>query len=138
MSGSPGFGVMINALFGNNGAKVFNAAVGKTITSAKMEKDALHLVFSDGSGISIYDDGQSCCENRYMTCEDNLAYFVGAQLLDAEVNEGPSISSEWGEPHDTAFLVIRTTKGVITATTHNEHNGYYGGFSIKTVVEVSA
>lgn len=26
----------------------------------------------------MFDGGQSCCENRYMNCDDDLDYFSGA------------------------------------------------------------
>ena len=34
------------------------------------------------------------------------------------------------ETHEVQFLEIKTSKGIFTMSTHNEHNGYYGGFAI--------
>ena len=39
----------------------------------------------------------------------------------------------WGGVHEVQFLNIETSLGIITFETHNEHNGYYGGFYIKAV-----
>ena len=32
--------------------------------------------------------------------------------------------------HDVVFVDIRTDKAFVTIATHNEHNGYYGGFEL--------
>lgn len=128
-----GMGVMINMLMGSNGAEVFKAAVGKKL--AELEVDAatntLRLRFEDGTGIRLSDDGQSCCESRYMTCDDDLSHFVGATLTDGEVRDAPRVEDDC-EVHDQQFLVITTSAGSFTVANHNEHNGYYGGFSIVT------
>jgi hypothetical protein len=59
---------------------------------------------------------------------------VGAKLLDIEVREAPNVPYEYGE-HEVQFLVVKTDKGNITFQTHNEHNGYYGGFYIQASLE---
>lgn len=131
-----GMGVMIGLLGGNReSAEAFTVAVGKRIAAVKLDESveedgALVLTFDDGSRLALYDDGRSCCESRYMRTDDNLAYHVGAQLLDAEVLDGPTVEEDY-ETHETAFLHVRTTKGVIVVNTHNDHNGYYGGILIR-------
>ena len=41
-------------------------------------------------------------------------------------------SSEHNEDcHEVQFLEVKTSKGSFTMSSHNEHNGYYGGFSIE-------
>ena len=134
--GQPGIGVMIGYLASNaDSVKAFNGAIGKTITALTLgEDDALHFTFEDGSKIKLFDDGQSCCENRYMRTDDNLADYVGAQLLDAEIKEAPSVKYEYGE-HEVQFLEVRTSKGCFTMASHNKHNGYYGGFLIRAATE---
>jgi hypothetical protein len=125
-----GIGVMLGMLTDSaDSVAAFNAAIGKTISSAEMDGDALRLAFSDGSAISISDDGQSCCESRYMTTDDDLSSYAGAKLLGGAIEDGPDADS-WGE-HNTAFLRIQTSDGVLTCVTHVEHNGYYGGFRIR-------
>jgi hypothetical protein len=39
-----------------------------------------------------------------------------------------------GEDHELAFLKVSTNKDCITLETHNENNGYYGGFGIRATV----
>jgi len=127
---------MINELFGSHGGDVLQAAIGKQIVSLALgEDDALHFVFQDGTKIKLWDDGQSCCELRYMTTDDDLSKFIAAPLLDIEVADGPTTPDKYGEPHETQFLKITTGLGVFTMVTHNEHSGYYGGFYIKVEAE---
>jgi hypothetical protein len=128
--------VMMGLLGGNeDSAADFRMAVGKKITALTLgDDDALHFTFSDGYRLKLYDDGQSCCESRYMRTDDDLSYFVGAELLSAEVRDAPSMPDEYGE-HEVQFLVVTTSKGVFTMATHNEHNGYYGGFLIRAAAE---
>lgn len=137
MTKHPGVGVTIGMLAGNkDSVEAFREAMGKTIkTLSLIDDDALHFVFEDDTKIKLFDDGQSCCEIRYMRTDDNLEDFIGAELLDAEVADGPSQEGEWGEAHDIQFLKIKTSIGVFTMTSHNEHNGYYGGFLIRAAKE---
>ena len=134
--GQLGMGVLLGMLGGNaDSVAAFTGAVGKTIAAVTLgEDDALHFVFDDGSKVKLYDDGQSCCESRYMRTDDNLAEFVGAKLLGAAIKEAPSIEDEYDE-HEVQFLEVQTDRGVFTMASHNEHNGYYGGFLIRAAVE---
>lgn len=134
--GQPGMGVMLGMLGGNaDSVAAFTGAVGKTIAALRLgDDDALHFEFSDGSKLKLFDDGQSCCEARYMLTDDNLADFVGAKLLGAEIKEAPDIEDEYGT-HEVAFLEIQTDRGAFTMANHNEHNGYYGGFWVIAAAE---
>lgn len=134
---TPGLGVMLRAMYGNeDSVAALTAALGKTFTSITLgTDDALHFVFDDGTKIKLADEGQSCCESRYMRTDDNLAEFVGTQFLGAEVKDAPPIESDAYGDHEVQFLEIKTNKGVFTVASHNEHNGYYGGFSIEASVE---
>ncbi len=132
---SLGFGVLISHLAGNeDSVKSFSGSINKTIVALSISDDALHFTFDDGSKIKLFDDGQSCCENRYMRTDDELSYYIGSQLLGAEIKDAPSIECNYGE-HEVQFLEVQTSKGVFTLSSHNEHNGYYGGFSIKCDIE---
>lgn len=135
--GQLGVGAMLAMLGGNEkSAATFSAAIGKTITELRLgEDDALHFTFDDGSKMRLFDDGQSCCESRYMRTDDDLAYHVGAKLVSAEVRDAPSIEDEHGDCHDVQFLDVTTSKGVFQMASHNEHNGYYGGFAIRAAAE---
>jgi hypothetical protein len=131
-------GVMLSMSGGNaDSVDAFKGAMGKTIAGLTLgTDDALHFVFDDGSKMKLFDDGQSCCESRYMRTDDNLAEFVGAKLLGAEIKEAPPVKDDddYGE-HEVEFLEVQTDRGVFTMASHNEHNGYYGGFSIRAAVE---
>lgn len=109
---------------------VFEKYEGKEIEQIIMNDDRLKILFKDGSGMLVYDDGHSCCEHRYMHCEDirDFDYHEGAFLRHIEVVKGPEIESD--EYHETEFCNILTSKGVIQLVCHNEHNGYYGGFDL--------
>lgn len=127
-----GLGVMLGILSGNEQSVIaFTRALNKEIAMLVLKDNKLRFTFTDGSRMSLFDDGQSCCETRYMTTDDDLAGFVGAVLLDAEVANAPDVASSSEEEHEVAFLKVKTSRGVFTVETHNEHNGYYGGFSIR-------
>jgi hypothetical protein len=126
-----GLGVMIQMMGGNQeSAAAFTEALGKTISKMELTSDdELELFFTDETKLVISDQGQSCCESRYMRTDDNLEEYVGATLISGEVKEAPNMPDEYGE-HEVQFLEIMTSKGPLTMSSHNEHNGYYGGFWI--------
>lgn len=127
-----GIGVMIKNLGGNeDSVKAMVGALGKIISDMSISSDQLTMKFDDGTGIAFRDEGQSCCEHRHMSCDDDLPYYVGAQLLDADLKDGPTIDGEYGDAHEQQFLEIKTSKGHFTVVNHNEHNGYYGGFCVR-------
>lgn len=126
-----GMGVMLKMLSGNqDSVEAFTKCIGKTIKSVVLTGDDLIFTFDDNTRMAISDEGQSCCEHRYIVCEDDLEAFAGAKLLDAGVKDAPNEEDEYGE-HEVAFLEISTSSGSFQCATHNEHNGYYGGFCIR-------
>lgn len=132
-----GIGAMLGQLCGNaDSVAAFTAGLNKEIQSLTLgEDDALHFVFTDGYKMRIEDDGQSCCEHRYMQTDDDLSHYVGATLLDAVIETADNVGdSEYGD-HEVQFLKVETSKGVFTMASHNEHNGYYGGFCIRVKAE---
>ena len=117
-------------------------ALGKTISDLRFSENdsALSITFADGSKLTLFDDGQSCCETRYMRTDDNLAEYIGGRLLGAEVKDVPKLIGFWKDEgeygcHDMQFLEITTSKGSFVMSNHNEHNGYYGGFCIEAKYE---
>lgn len=130
-----GIGVMLHMLFGDDGesARAVQASVGKDIETLELNKEAnsgdgaLIIGLKSGRKLMLYDDGRSCCESRYMHTDDDLGAFLGALLLAVEVKDAPNVADEYGV-HEVQFLVVTTSKGMFTVETHNEHNGYYGGF----------
>jgi len=132
MSDLPGVGVMIKTLFAKDDSDALDPYYGREIAAIKLDKSAypdgvLFLRFTDGAGVKIYDDGRSCCEERYMHTDDELGDFIGATLLGAEIKSAPTQQGDW-ETHEMQFLHVTTSKGIFTVETHNKHNGYYGGF----------
>lgn len=130
---SLGLGVMINMLCGGGAgnADAVNRAIGKTIATVEVGEDIV-VTFDDGATLRIHDAGQSCCESRYITCDDDLASFVGDVLVSIEEKDGTQQpTSEYGEEHEIVFIEFTTRNGSFTACTHVEHNGYYGGFSLE-------
>jgi hypothetical protein len=130
-------GVMIAQLGGNaDSVDAFTGSLNKTITALTLgSDDALHFHFDDGTKLRIFDDGQSCCEARYMRTDDNLGDFLGAKLLGAEIKDAPNVTDNEYDEHEVQFLEVKTDKGSFVMSSHNEHNGYYGGFAIRCALE---
>jgi len=111
------------------------ACYGSKVIAAYLEEAGICIKL-EGSGpiksytLTIADCGQDCCESRYITCDDDLASMSGEVLIAVETAETPY---DWGD-HEVQFLVVRTDKATYTAETHNEHNGYYGGFRIRAYI----
>jgi hypothetical protein len=123
-----GIGSILHELGGgtkNSASKYY----GRKIKSAEFSGDDMRLTFEDGVNIIISDQGQSCCENRYMTCDDKPSDLVGQELRKIEVKEYKNEDQDY-DCHEIAFLEIGTDQTSITFATHNEHNGYYGGFGL--------
>jgi hypothetical protein len=127
-----GIGAMLGFLGGNE--ETVNAilsSINKEISFSVLDEgeDKLRIGLEDGSTLVLFDDGQSCCESRYMRTDDDLSYFVGAKLLNIAIKSAANKEHEWGT-HEIQFLEVTTSKGVFQIANHNEHNGYYGGFWI--------
>ena len=128
MTKHPGLGVMIHAL-GGGSREHPDKYKGREVASASIDDNALFLGFTDGVKIKIFDDGQLCCERRYMKTDDDVSSLVGGKILEFYLKPGPVGGGDWGE-HEIMFLEIATDKGFVTISNHNEHNGYYGGFGM--------
>jgi hypothetical protein len=125
-----GIGVMLSSLGGNRETvEALTSSLNKTIKDLSLNDDILLFKFNDGTKLQIFDDGQSCCESRYMRTDDNLTEFIGAKLISAELKSAPDVETEY-DVHEVQFLEINTDKGSFVMSSHNEHNGYYGGFAI--------
>lgn len=94
-------------------------------------EDALILGMADGREILVFDDGQDCCEHRYTHCDEDLQQYVGRELLGLlTLTKLPTVDDEYGDPHESQQVEVHTSVGPLCLVTHNEHNGYYGGFSV--------
>jgi hypothetical protein len=132
-----GLGVMIQSLGGNETTvNAVKTSRGKIIQKVSLDGNELVFKFTDGTGLLMFDDGQSCCETRYMATSDNLEEYAGSTLLDFELKTAPSEETEYGD-HEIQFLDVKTSKGVFQMANHNEHNGYYGGFYIKAQLKMN-
>lgn len=132
----PGAMVMFHHLFSSDEDAVAKY-LGRTIRAADFNEDRLRLEFDDATIVEIIDNGQSCCERRYMTTDDDVSSLVGRKLLRIDVKDGPEEDEGEDGAHETCFVEVGVDDGFITLTTHNEHNGYYGGFAL-TIREVPA
>jgi len=129
-----GIGAMLHMLAGGSKHSA-QEYVGRRIVSANIDDNRLNISFDDGTSIQIWDDGQSCCEYRHMSTDDDLQSIVGHKLLRIEAKPGPDPDEEEYEGvHETCFVEVGTDDGFITIVNHNEHNGYYGGFGL-TITE---
>lgn len=131
--------------FGKYGLDEANKASGKRMTAIQLvhgkfasgssaayrgvDDEGIRIEFEDETKLYIWDDRLPCCESRFMRTDDDLSSFVGAEFIGAEVRDGPTTKSEY-TIDEIQFLVIHTDRGDITMSSHNDHNGYYGGFDI--------
>jgi hypothetical protein len=129
--GNLGMGVMLGILGGNEETvDSIKSSLNKIIETVKLDGDDLVIQFTDSTKLIIWDGGQSCCESRYMTTDDDLSYYNGSTLLDLELKSVVHEDHDY-DVHEIQFLDVKTSKGVFTMVNHNEHNGYYGGFYIQ-------
>lgn len=126
---SVGDSIIYYELDGKNASEHY----GKKIKSAIMTEKTLSLTLDDDKTIYVWDDGQDCCEHRYMTTDDDVQSLVGNILIRIEAKDAACSAERW-DVHEQVFVEIGTDKGFITIVNHNEHNGFYGGFSL-TVTE---
>lgn len=131
-----GTGVMIQML-GAHGSEKHDAlkdVKGRRIASVTIDDaanggdGALLFMFDGGWKLAVADKGRSCCESRYLKCDDDLAAYVGATFQEITIECGDTMNSKYDECHEVQFLLIHTNRGIFTVNTHNAHNGYYGGF----------
>lgn len=106
----------------------FAIANAQPIEAVFMCDEVIRFKFVNGT-LRVWDDGQSCCENRYMTTDDDLPSFVGAKLVSFDIVDAANVDTEY-DVHEQTFVKLETTAGTITLVSHNEHNGYYGGINV--------
>ena len=118
-------------------APVADRIIGQRIENVFIDNDerdggVLTLLLEGRVEVRVWDDGQQCCEMRYMSTDDPLDYFRGASLYSMELRAGSYEEDEdgYGDVTESQFLLINTSKGTFTVVNYNAHNGYYGGFDI--------
>jgi hypothetical protein len=124
-----GIGAMLHHLGGgseHNPSEYY----GRLIVAADIDDNRLRLTFDDGKRVSLWDNGQSCCESRYMTTDDDVQSLVGQRLRIIEAKDAANVVNGHYEDHEQVFVEVAGDKSTITVVNHNEHNGYYGGFGL--------
>jgi hypothetical protein len=134
-----GFGFNLSYLGGNEESyQIYQSILGKRIEAIRLDKEAnggdgglwLQMVGLERP-VLLVDDARSCCESRWMECDDNLPYFVGAEITEVETRSGADATEEYGDVKETLFVNIVTSAGPIELKAYNSHNGYYGGIMPK-------
>lgn len=80
------------------------------------------------------DNGQSCCEDwGYFSTDDDIKKFEGANLLGIDIVDNEFTKQEIDKRFEygldgggIVFIDIKTSKGTLTLSVYNSHNGYYG------------
>lgn len=110
--------------------KNFEKYIGKRISSAAIIDDVFVIKFEDRTKIGIADHGQSCCEDRFMTTDDDVTALAGTSLISIEEKPGPDVDDD-NNCHEICFVEIQTDRISLQLVNHNIHSGYYGGFNMK-------
>jgi hypothetical protein len=81
----------------------------------------------------LIDNDQSCCESwGYMSSEDDMQSFVGANLRDVVLTDTAlkSLSVDENLKYldcgGVQFVNFETSRGTLQLAVYNAHNGYYG------------
>lgn len=97
-----------------------------------------YLIETDKAKYTVYVGGEKegqCCESwGYMSTDDNLDEYIGAELLSIEEVDDDYATKQIRERDgkyideggDTCFVRVNTSKGMFTLAVYNAHNGYYG------------
>lgn len=114
----------------------------RLIESIKLDEDrnCIILNFQWGKPVEILDAARECCELRYISTDDDLSEASNSMLFGIEIKNVGYLPADDEDDdnygcHEIQFLELKTSKGCFTFTTHNQHNGHYGGFEIE-IVEV--
>lgn len=105
-------------------------AQGYQIQNLKIINNELVIDFTNDAQLKIWDDGALCCNHRYISTDDDLNFYRGANFLDCQVIEINDATP--ADDEEVAFVRIYTSKGDFTIVNHNEDSGYYGGFLFVT------
>lgn len=89
--------------------------------------------------VGIDNDWQCCEQWGYVTSQDDLEYFIGAEYLDGRVTnkalETIDLSHLDLYEGSCLFFTVFTSKGDFQLVCYNEHNGYYSHESVVVVNE---
>lgn len=110
--------------------------IGKKIQFIKLTDGDLTICFYDKTRLKLWDNGEVCCGDRYFRTDDTLADYFGDHLLGFEIRDAPDRDDQKDNSHEVQFLVMNTNQGQLVLSSHNLHNGYYGGFAIQATTSV--
>ena len=113
--------------------KILDIAEVRDIPTDKCARaDGFKIVTTKRTLQILIDNSQCCCENwGYMHTPDNVNHIIGAELyelknISTEIADRKLKSLNLYEPDTYAqFITLFTSKGEVTFTVYNEHNGYY-------------
>lgn len=95
-------------------------------------RDGFQVITTDTTYFILIDNDQHCCEDYgYICSEDDLDYFVSAELYavkltDIGLNERMLSKCEYLDCGGIVFVDFITSKGTLQFAVYNGHNGYYG------------
>ena len=91
--------------------------------------DGYRIVCDDGKDVKMgISNDQNCCENwGYLTSEDDLQKYVGAELLSVKVVDEALNVETCPDVYEggVTFINVETSKGMFQFVAYNEHNGHY-------------
>jgi hypothetical protein len=96
--------------------------------------DGYKVTTSEHAFHVLIDNGQSCCEGwGYISSDDNLAPFIGAELREVNLTDTAlntkkvEETAEYGfDGGGIQFVDFVTDRGTFQLAVYNGHNGYYG------------
>ena len=118
---------------GDNGSRLGILQMLSIVTGAYSEYDGYEISTDENQYYVLINNGQSCCENwGYLSSDDNLDYFVGAELIEVKLTDVAlnqkvvEESNYYDDGGGIQFVDFVTDKGVLQLAVYNAHNGYYG------------
>ena len=73
---------------GDNGSRLGILQMLSIVTGAYSEYDGYEISTDENQYYVLINNGQSCCENwGYLSSDDNLDYFVGAELIEVKLTD---------------------------------------------------
>jgi hypothetical protein len=100
--------------------------IGETLIHVTLEHQRVILT-TEEKIITLGCEGD-CCNSVFFS-DLEVASDLPATIHEWEDGQWKTIESEheYSDIHETMFIKIKTDKGYIDFTLHNDHNGYYGG-----------
>lgn len=103
--------------------QALSRAKGKTIesitfsqTSADRYENKMVITFDNGDALAVYDDGQQCCERRYMVANEDMSFYPGAEFYDLDVRDAVISTLSDGDILELQFMIVSTSFGSFTAS----------------------